>query len=197
MGGHRTRVVNCIVDAGPSSEGGQDDATAALASIGGAAAVLESFDVQNAHCSSAGDEAKLRRVIESESAESFNAAIREVATLIKEVAREPLRASPSRLVRASMRGFTDTENPLGGANHAAASDETEADKETRAQFLALDRNNDGRLCRSDLTHAFAGALEQTQVDDLLGVIATGPELRVNGTLSIGLPEFTAWIRRAQ
>ena len=78
-------------------------------------------------------------------------------------------------------------------------------------------NNHGRLNRSDLLRAFGRPLESgddgpaagadegatavegisaRQVDELLSVIATGSEVRINGSLSVGPAEFEAWVRRA-
>ena len=79
------------------------------------------------------------------------------------------------------------------------------DLELQEQFAELDANRDGRLDRSDLLAAFGWAdakSEETlaarsaQIDDLLEVINTDGELRVNGGLSIGEAEFRKWLARA-
>ena len=130
------------------------------------AEALCTFRVEDAHCFSPEDEARLRRVIESESAESFNNAIREAGQAVTSLGK---------------------------------------DLELQQQFAELDANGDGRLDRSDLLAAFGWAdakSEETlaarsaQIDDLLEVINTDGELRVNGGLSIGEAEFRQWLARA-
>ena len=132
----------------------------------GPAEALCTFRVEDAHCFSPEDEARLRRVIESESAESFNNAIREAGQAVALLGK---------------------------------------DLELQEQFAELDANRDGRLDRSDLLAAFGWAdakSEETlaarsaQIDDLLEVINTDGELRVNGGLSIGEAEFRKWLARA-
>ena len=156
---------------------------------GTAADALHTFDVKDAHCYSAEDEARLRSVIESESAATFNEAIREVAAA--------LLGNPSAGVplRQSIR-------EAGIVTNAARS----------VKFSELDMNGDGRLDRQDLLVAYgwnlpagASASERqneelskrcAQIDDLLETINTGEEFRVNGGRSIGQHEFDAWIGRA-
>jgi hypothetical protein len=158
---------------------------------------LTRFDVQRARCFSPDDEQKLRQVIESESAGSFNAAIREAATALLD-ATENGNLRASRAVRSdSSRGIDQSTNPLEGAAVVSA-----ANQALRRDFDALDANKDGRLCTADLlrsTGSIGGAcgwLSEEQVDDLLGIVATGPEMiRVNGRLSIGFEEYRAWVRR--
>jgi hypothetical protein len=181
---------------------------------------LTEFDVKDAHCFSADDESRLRRVIESESRESFNSAIREAgqalvtekATALAARARSS-RADPSSSF--SSEGVADVANPLSGAaTTVGGSSRTVV---SRLEFASLDSNNYGRLNRSDLLKAFGRPLEPgddgatvaadeggvavdgisaRQVDELLSVIATGSEVRINGSLSIGPAEFEAWMRRA-
>ena len=40
-------------------------------------------------------------------------------------------------------------------------------------------------------------LSAAQVEDLLSIINTGPQLHVNGQLSIGLEEFQIWMKRSR
>ena len=173
---------------------------------------LVDFDVKEAHCFSREDEAKLRRVIESESAETFNSAIREAGEALLDAAETgTLRASRIRLPGkgAGSAGDTDgavsVENPVAGAGADTAA-ESAQDKALRLDFQTLDANSDGRLCRQDLLRAFGGDgsasgkgwFGEAQVDELLKCIATAqPRILVNGSASIGLPEYKAWIRRAR
>ena len=148
-------------------------------------------------------EAKLRRVIESEGAETFNQAIREVGRVLFDSAERAGTLRKSRYAKVAARSAPgDTENPLAGA----AAGEEEVDELLRADFAALDTNSDGRLCRLDLLRAYGGSaavdgsggfMGAAQVDDLLRCIATGDELRVNGSLSIGVGDFSAWMRRSR
>eukprot|EP01046_Picozoa_sp_COSAG06_P044953 COSAG06_NODE_6138_length_3090_cov_1.656971_3_plen_169_part_00 len=148
-----------------------------------AASQLGTFDVKDAHCFSSDDEKRLRRVIESEGADVFN-------TNVQDASMELLSSSSTPLT-------TDQISTL---------------------FTALDANGDGRLCRSDLlmafgftpaysstsaeskdhepTHTSTLAETGTQVDDLLDIINTAEEVRVNGRRSISEAEFLAWIKRA-
>lgn len=80
------------------------------------------------------------------------------------------------------------------------------------RFETLDKNQDHRLDREDLLAAFGwdspppgtgGEQKQAelakrgaQIDQLLEVVNTEGELRVNGSLSISKQEFDAWIGRA-
>eukprot|EP01046_Picozoa_sp_COSAG06_P012855 COSAG06_NODE_766_length_12468_cov_14.138076_5_plen_336_part_00 len=174
---------------------------------------LVDFDVKEAHCFSQEDEAKLRRVIESESAETFNSAIREAGEALLDAAETgTLRAS--RIVRpgegagsaGDTGGAVSVENPVVGAGAGADTAESASDKALRLEFQTLDANSDGRLCRQDLLRAFGGDgsasgkgwFSEAQVDELLKCIATAqPQILVNGSLSIGLPEYKAWVRRAR
>ena len=225
----RTKIVNCCTIAGATSSGdavasasSMDEASDLPGSIedvrqeGSPASALSQFDVKNAHCFSAADEAKLRRVIESESAESFNHAIRAVASLIVEAEEAgSLRKSRMSRVRSSAKhdgkvadGTTAAaDNPLAGAESGRSS-ETPLEKALRELFVALDENSDGRLCAADLLKAFGGdpqqreqssggVLSAAQVEDLLSIINTGPQLHVNGQLSIGLEEFQIWMKRSR
>ena len=55
----------------------------------------------------------------------------------------------------------------------------------------------------DLLKAFGGdqarggVLGAEQVEDLLAIINTGPQLLVNGQTSVGVDEFKAWIKRSK
>jgi hypothetical protein len=80
------------------------------------------------------------------------------------------------------------------------------DRSLRELFVSLDQTRDGRLCALDLLRAFGGGdgpgssssdgvLSEKQVEDLLNVINTGPQLLMNGKLSIGVDEFRAWMGR--
>ena len=98
------------------------------------------------------------------------------------------------------------ENPVAGAGAGAETAESAPDKALRLEFQTLDANSDGRLCRQDLLRAFGGDgsasgkgwFSEAQVDELLKCIATAqPQILVNGSLSIGLPEYKAWVRRAR
>ena len=157
--------------------------------VGSAADALHTFDVKDAHCFSADDEARLRRVIESESAETFNAAIREAGAALLGAA-----GAPGEGIQQSVR-------ETGAVTNAAGS----------LQFGTLDKNGDKRLDREDLLAAFGWdsgvgpvsgdrqeelAKRSAQVDDLLEIVNTEGELRVNGSLSIGESEFKAWIGRS-
>jgi hypothetical protein len=185
----RTVITDCRVASNRSSTDPQDDA---IAGLGGgensdsAAAALHTFDVKDAHCFSAEDEARLRSVIESEGAATFNAAIREVGAA--------LLGTGGGVLRQSMR-------EAGAVTNAAGS----------LRFEALDKNQDQRLDRQDLLEAFGWNLpppgsEQykqaelakraAQIDQLLEVVNTEGELRVNGSLSISEDEFYTWIGRA-
>ena len=173
---------------------------------------LVDFDVKEAHCFSQEDEAKLRRVIESESAETFNNAIREAGEALLDAAESgTLRAS--RIARpgkgagsaGDTGGAVSVENPVAGAGAGAdTAAESAPDKALRLEFQTLDANSDGRLCRQDLQRAFGGDgsgkgwFGEAQVDELLKCIATAqPRILVNGSLSIGLPEYKEWVRRAR
>ena len=100
------------------------------------------------------------------------------------------------------------ENPVAGAGAGAdTAAESAPEKALRLEFQTLDANSDGRLCRQDLLRAFGGDgsasggkgwFGEAQVDELLKCIATAqPRILVNGSLSIGLPEYKAWVRRAR
>jgi hypothetical protein len=158
------------------------------------AALLSAFDVKDAHCFSATDEAKLRRVIESESAETFNDAIREAgAALQSSTQHGTLRASRMQSLRSST-----VANPLSTSEPGG--NESALEKSLRSQFVALDYNCDGRLCRADLHTAFGGGswFQETQLDELMQCIAVcKPRIEVNGNLSIGLAEFRSWMRRSR
>ena len=191
----RTIIVNCrtaVAVVNADADSSKDKA--GESEIGRAATTLVGFDVKDAHCYSAEDEAKLRRVIESESASSFNEAIREAGlALLSEVG--DIKGTPHKLRSSNGNASIDTENPLAGDILT----ESAIDKVLREQFVALDSNEDGRLCRSDLLKGFGRMLSEEQVDDLLGIIAdTGShKLLVNGSLSIGLEEFKPWIKRSK
>ncbi len=145
-----------------------------------AASQLGAFDVKDAHCFSNDDEKRLRRVIESEGADVFNANVQD----------------------ASMELLSSSSTPL-------------TTDQVLTLFTTLDANGDGRLCRNDLLMAFGCttavssesndhepnhtltlAETGTQVDDLLDIVNTAEEVRVNGCRSIGEAEFLAWIKRA-
>jgi Ca2+-binding EF-hand superfamily protein len=102
-------------------------------------------------------------------------------------------------VRFWWRGSTE----LRSSSSCSASLSAE---QIKGQFVALDSNSDGRLCRHDLLKAFGWDNQQqqaeqlaargAQVDDLLEILNTGEEVRVNGSRSIGAGEFEAWLSRA-
>ena len=133
--GKRTKIVNCKrLDEGAESGGAS-------------AAALASFDVKDAHCFSPDDEAKLRRVIESESADSFNAAIREAAmSLPSSSAEEP----GNRLLQKPRKASSDESSDAGSSQESALPGHL------RELFTELDANRDGRLCRVDLLQAMPG-----------------------------------------
>ena len=95
-----------------------------------AAAALHTFDVKDAHCFSAEDETRLRSVIESEGATTFNDAIREAAA-------ELLGAPEGGGLRQSVREAGVVTNAAGALS-----------------FNKLDANGDKRLDREDLLAAF-------------------------------------------
>ena len=162
---------------------------------------------------------------QAEGAEDFNAAIREAYRLILQrgieepnptLSRISMRRTPS-MDTENPGSTTRTTNPMAtevpGQQQAA---------KLKALFESLDDNHDGRLCRSDLLRAYGGksdaapnmvspssdeqgssgfddsdaAMGVQQIDDLLEIINTGPELRVNGSRSIGEEEFSAWMLRS-
>jgi hypothetical protein len=110
----------------------------------GGIADLLTFNVRDAHCFSAADEAKLRRVIESESSERFNAAIREAGVLL-----------------ATAR-HSSTANPLSGGSSPVESGGRGAVQQD-CGFAELDTNSDGRLDSTELLTAFGGTLSAQQV----------------------------------
>lgn len=167
---------------------------------------------------------KTTRVIcmwaQAEGAESFNAAIREAYRLILDADAEDVKLGQSRL---SMRRTPsmDKENPSVTTNPVASEDPDKAVR-MKALFESLDDNHDGRLCRIDLLKAYGGrsgaapngvdpsvdergtselddsdaAMGLEQIDDLLEILNTGPEIRVNGSRSLGQAEFGAWMLRS-
>jgi hypothetical protein len=176
----------------------------------GAVSALAAFDVKEAHCFCREDEEKLRRVIESESAEAFNDAIREAGASLQ-LASESGCLRASRIARSGNTptpGTNTTGNPLSGADDF----ETAEDRALREEFEELDANRDGRLCRADLLRACGGGdkaepegsacggaggwMSSAQADELLRCVATtGAEIRVNGSLSIDLEGFKGWMQR--
>ncbi len=187
----RTVITDCRSATKSSTMDPLDDGIAGLSGGGdSAAAALHTFDVKNAHCFSPEDEARLRSVIESEGAETFNAAIQEVGAA---------------LLGAPDGGSSRVSSPTweaGAVTNSAGS----------LRFETLDKNQDHRLDREDLLAAFGwdspppgtgGEQKQAelakrgaQIDQLLEVVNTEGELRVNGSLSISKQEFDAWIGRA-
>ena len=91
------------------------------------------------------------------------------------------------------------------AGEAVAALDSKGHVPLRDQFAQLDLNNDGRLSRSELLSAFGWRVDSkdssggqlaahtSQLDDLLGIINTDGEVRVNGEASISEPEFKAWL----
>ena len=175
-----------------------------------ALSALATFDVKQAHCFSKGDEEKLRRVIESESAEAFNVAIREAGAALHQAANiGPINVPISASSSTTVGNYDTTENPVSGTGMAAA------ERVYREDFDDLDTNNDGRLCAIDLLRACgskgeiissatgadmgssSGWMSHAQATELLECIATGPEIRVNGSLSIGFEEYKAWMCRSK
>lgn len=115
----------------------------------------------------------------------------------------------------------DEDNPSSTTDPVASEAHVKATR-LKALFESLDDNHDGRLCRIDLLKAYGGrsdaalntvdpsdgerrssgfddshaAMDLEQIDDVLEILNTGPELRVNGSLSIGEAEFCAWMLRS-
>ena len=160
----------------PPSGAEPPPAAAAVQRSKGPAEELCKFSVENAHCFSPEDEARLRRVIESEGSETFNHAIREAGEAV-----------------VALQG-----QAAAAGKHL----------ELQEQFVALDANRDGRLDRCDLLAAFGWdaadekegeeglAARSARIDELLEIINTEDELRVNGGLSIGEAEFRQWLARS-
>ena len=158
---------------------------------------------------------------QAEGAENFNAAIREAYRLILQRGDEEANPTLSRFSMRRTPSM-DMENP-GSTTRTTNPVATEAPGQQAARlkalFESLDDNHDGRLCRSDLLRAYGGksdaapnmvnpsngeqgssgfddsdaAMGLQQIEDVLEIINTGPELRVNGSRSIGEEEFSAWM----
>ena len=172
----RTTVVDCRSSKGEDQEAessvvvvdnptAEPDAFTEPAGAGPAEALC-AFKVEDAHCFSPDDEARLRRVIESESAETFNGAIREAGQAVAALCKDMELQEQFAELDANRDGRLDRSDLLAAFGWANAKDK-------------------GAL-----------AARSAQIDDLLEVINIGGELRVNGGLSIGEAEFRQWLARA-
>ena len=82
----------------------------------GASRALQQFDVAEAHCWSKVEEVKLRRIIEAEGAEKFNAAIREVASILLNNQGSSLVGGRGVLKKRFTRRFSQGDNLIASSD---------------------------------------------------------------------------------